>query len=109
MNTLVKRLSTLSSAEDFLDFFGLKYEESVLNVSRLHILKRFFQYIRQEQAMDIMDEVEMFRRLHALLAKSYADFVQSTPAKEKVFKVLQSADGQRVSLDSLRQTLKSHG
>jgi len=109
MNTLVQRLSTLSSAEDFLDFFGLKYEESVLNVSRLHILKRFFQYIRQEQAMDIMDEVEMFRRLHMLLAKSYADFVQSTPAKEKVFKVLQSADGQRVSLDSLRQTLKSHG
>jgi len=52
MNTLVQRLSKLSSAEDFLDFFGLPYEEAVLNVSRLHILKRFFQYMRQEKTME---------------------------------------------------------
>lgn len=107
MNTLVQRLTKLSSAEDFLDFFGLPYEQSVLNVSRLHILKRFFQYMRNEHVMNITDETEMFRHMRKLLARSYDDFVRSTPAKEKVFKVLQSADGQRVSLDSLRQSLKS--
>jgi len=108
MNTLVQRLSKLSSAEDFLDFFGLPYEEAVLNVSRLHILKRFFQYMRQEKTMDITDEIEMFRLMHKLLARSYADFIASTPAKEKVFKVLQNADGKSVPLDSLRQSLRSH-
>lgn len=107
MNTLVQRLTKLSSAEDFFEFFGLPYEQEVLNVSRLHILKRFFQYMRQEQVMDLMDEPEMFRRMHHLLAKSYADFVNSTPLQEKVFKVLQSADGHRVSVSSLRQSLRS--
>ena len=106
MNTLVQRLTKLSSAEDFLEFFGLPYEEAVLNVSRLHILKRFFQYMGQEQVMDMTDETEMFRRMRKLLAKSYEDFVHSTPAKEKVFSVLQNADGQRVSVSSLRESLK---
>jgi nitrogenase-stabilizing/protective protein len=107
MNTLAKRLTKLSSAEDFLEFFGLPYEEAVLNVSRLHILKRFFQYMRQEQVMDINNEPEMFRRMRELLAKSYDDFVHSTPAQEKVFSVLQNADGQRVSVSSLRESLRA--
>ena len=105
MNTLAQRLTKLSSAEDFLDFFGLPYDEAVLNVCRLHILKRFFQYMRQEQVMDMHNEAEMFKQMRHLLAKSYEDFVTSTPAKEKVFAVLQNADGQRVSVSSLRESL----
>lgn len=107
MNTLAQRLSKLSSAEEFLDFFGLPYEQSVLNVNRLHILQRFRQYMRQEKAIELIGEVEMFKTMHKLLAKAYADFIHSTPAQEKVFKVFQQADGQRVSLDSLRQSLRS--
>jgi nitrogenase-stabilizing/protective protein len=106
MNTLAQRLAKLSSAEDFMAFFALPYEESVLNVSRLHILKRFFQYMRQEQISNISDETETFRQMRNLLAKSYEDFVHSTPAKEKVFKVLQDADGQRVSITTLRDSLR---
>ena len=106
MNTLTEQLKQLSAAEDFLNFFGLPYQEAVLNVSRLHILKRFYQYMRQEQGLDGLDEIEMYRRLRSLLAKSYADFVDSTPAREKVFKVLQNANSRSVSLDSLRQSLR---
>jgi len=109
MNTLVQKLSKLSSAEEFLDFFGLPYEEAVLNVSRLHILKRFYQYMRQEKTMDINDEVEMFRLMHGLLAKSYADFVKSTPAKEKVFKVMQGKSNHYVSLESVKESLRARG
>lgn len=106
MNTLVQRLTKLSSAEDFLEFFGLPYEESVLNISRLHILKRFFQYMRQEQVMDMTNETEMFLHMRRLLARSYNDFVQSTPAREKVFSVFQKMDGQRVPITSLKESLK---
>ena len=109
MNTLVQRLTKLSSAEDFFEFFGLSYDPAVLNVSRLHILKRFFQYMKQEHVMDLMDEAETFRKMHHLLAKSYTDFVHSTPQREKVFKVLQAADGHRVSVESLRQSLRQQG
>jgi nitrogenase-stabilizing/protective protein len=108
MNTLAQRLTKLTSAEDFLEFFGVPYEESVLNVSRLHILKRFFQYMRQEHVMDMTNETEMFKLMRNLLAKSYDDFIHSTPAKEKVFSVLQNADGQRVSVSSLRESLRKN-
>ena len=77
----------------------------MINVSRLHILKRFYQYMRQEQGLDVLDDVAMFKRLRALLAQAYGDFVRSTPAREKVFKVLQDANS--VSLDSLRMTMRA--
>ena len=107
MSNLIQRLTQLSAAEEFLEFFCLPYEQSVLNVSRLHILKRFYQYMRQEQGFEALDEVEMFKRLRTLLAQAYSDFVRSTPAREKVFKVLQNARSQSVSLDSLRDTLRA--
>ena len=105
MPNLTERLKTLSSAEDFLNFFGVPYEESVVHVSRLHILKRFFQYIRQEQGMP-KDEPALFACYRALLTKAYGDFVKSTPAQEKVFKVFQDVGGQQhVSIDSLKASL----
>ena len=108
MNTLAQRLTQLSAAEEFLEFFGIPYEQSVLNISRLHILKRFYQYMRQERGLDALDELDMFKRLRALLAQAYGDFVRSTPAKEKVFKVLQNAESKSVSVDSLRKTLRAN-
>lgn len=105
MNTLVQRLTKLSDAEEFLEFFGLSYEQSVVNVNRLHILKRFYQYMRIDKGLDTLDELEMFKHLRSLLAKAYGDFVRSSPAQEKVFKVFQDAEHKSVTLDSVRMTL----
>jgi len=103
MDTLTDRLKALSSAEDFLHFFGLPFEESVVHVNRLHILKRFYQYLHREEGLPGLDDVAMFRRYRELLARAYQDFTQSTPAREKVFKVFQEADGTRsVSVAALR-------
>jgi nitrogenase-stabilizing/protective protein len=104
--SLTERLKALSSAEDFMQFFGVSYEEGVLHVNRLHILKRFFQYLRRSDGPAGEDDVQMFRRYRGLLAQAYQDFVESTPAKEKVFKVFQDTDGtQHVGLGSLRASL----
>ena len=114
MTTLVERLKALSSAEDFLQFFGITYEEPVVHVNRLHILKRFYQYLHQAKGlpagsaddMTALNEVEMFKRYRDLLAQAYQDFIASTPVKEKVFKVFQDAQGhQAVSVASLRDSL----
>jgi nitrogenase-stabilizing/protective protein len=106
METFLQQLKVLSSAEDFLQYFGVPFDQHVVNVSRLHILKRFFQYIRQENLLSMTDEVRLFAQYREQLTKAYADFVRSTPAQEKVFKVHQDADGrQHVSLDSLKASL----
>lgn len=105
MYTLAQKLKQLSAAEEFLEFFGVPYDQSVVNVSRLHILKRFYQYMRQECGLDELDEIDMFKKLRALLATAYQDFVRSTAAQEKVFKVFQDAEHKSVSLDSLRRSL----
>ena len=106
METFLQQLKALSSAEDFLQYFGVPFEQHVVNVSRLHILKRFFQYIRQENLLAQTNDVGLYTLYRAQLVKAYADFVKSTPAQEKVFKVFQDVNGrQHVTLDSLKSSL----
>ena len=105
MNELIGELAKLSSAEEFLQFFAVPFDQKVVNVSRLHILKRFYQYLRRDTDLSEVAGSEMFSRYRSHLVAAYDDFVQSTPAREKVFKVFQDTDGrQQVSLDSLRAT-----
>lgn len=112
--TLIQRMKALSSAEEFLDFFGVSYEPRVVHVHRLHILKRFYQYLHQADGLPKrtaegpaeLDDVALFRRYRELLAQAYQDFVSSTAVKEKVFKVFQDAGGQQhVSVSSLKDSL----
>ncbi len=106
MENFLEKLKALSSAEDFMQYFGVPFDQQVINVSRLHILKRFFQYLRQEKELDPSNEVQMFTAYRGLLAKAYGDFVTSTPAQEKVFKVFQDTNGrQHVTLDSLKASM----
>lgn len=105
-DTFATQLRQLSSAEDFLQFFGVQHDKAVVNVSRLHILKRFYQYIRQEPNLPDNNEQALYQCYRALLVRAYEDFVKSTPAQEKVFKVFQDVDGhQHVSLQSLKASL----
>lgn len=106
MDSLTDRLKALSSAEDFFAFFAVPTDERIVQVNRLHILKRFYQYLHRSDGLTGLDEVEMFKRYRELLARAYQDFVSSTPAREKVFKVFQDASGtQHVQLASLRDSL----
>ena len=38
-------IEELESAEDFLNYFELPYEPSIVHVNRLHILQRFHDYL----------------------------------------------------------------
>ncbi len=106
MNDFIQQLKALSSANEFLDFFGIAYDEHVVNVNRLHILKRFYQYLHKAEGLAELDELGMFQRYRELLVQAYQDFVQSDAATEKVFKVFQDAGGQQhVSLSKLRDSL----
>jgi len=89
MNDLRDEMEELSSAEEFLEFFGISYDEAVVRVNRLHILQRFHSYMAREPAGG--DE-----RAHmaALLRRAYEDFVRSDARSEKVFKVFRMHEPQ---------------
>lgn len=86
-SSLTREVKELSSAEDFLDYFGIEYDLAVVHVNRLHILQRFHDYL--DQAAPLLPEGEAPRRaVYArLLARAYQDFVESSALQEKVFKV----------------------
>jgi nitrogenase-stabilizing/protective protein len=79
-------LEDLSSAEDFLNYFDVPYDQSVVHVNRLHILQRFHDYLAQVEE-EPRDPIER-RALYAdLLLGAYQDFVSSDARTEKVFRV----------------------
>ena len=96
-------LEELSAAEEFLQFFQVEYEASVVHVNRLHILQRFHNYLHQ--ASESMPEDSKARWLvhQRLLQRAYQDFVESDALTEKVFQVFQNPGGCHsfVSIESL--------
>lgn len=82
-------LEELVSAEDFLDYFNIPFEASVVHVNRLHILQRYHDYLGQaESSMPSEDDEAAYMMSHrGLLEKAYQDFVVSDALTEKVFKV----------------------
>ncbi len=105
MNPIFKQIEEFSATEEFLDFFEITYDVAVVHVNRLHILKRFNQYLGQSPIAEEMGELEAKSRLKSHLTKAYEDFVQSTAQQEKVFKVFQDQDSKSISLDSMRASL----
>ncbi len=89
-NGILARLSAASTAEDFFILLGVTYDARIVNVARLHILKRMGQYIARED-FDGVPEGVVAARCKAMLERAYADFVTSSPLEQRVFKVLEDA------------------
>ena len=87
---MLARLNKASSAEDFFSLLEVDYEPGIVNVARLHILRRMGQYLAAEN-FDGAAEAEIAARCKAVLAQAYADFVASSPIDQRVFKVLKDA------------------
>ncbi len=83
--TLDEAMEELVSAEDFLDYFGIAYDASVVHVNRLHILQRFHNYLAK--AAITQEEADKRVVYATLLQQAYQDFVKSDALTEKVFKV----------------------
>ena len=84
--TLDEALEDLESAEDFLNYFGIPFDQKVVHVNRLHILQRFHNYMAKTGGLP-EDEGARRSAYTALLARAYEDFVNSDAQTEKVFKV----------------------
>lgn len=107
MNPVLQRIEGFSAAEEFLDFFGIEYQADVVHVNRLHILKRFNQYLSRSPIPDDLDETSAWNTCKQYLTQAHDDFVKSNAAQEKVFKVFQEQDGKSISLDSMKASMKT--
>lgn len=100
MTRLRDDLAELTTAEDFLDYFRIPYEQRVVDRCRLHILQRAHDYLATAQGAE--DEGpdaggvngadgQHRERMRAMLEQAYRDFIASHPLQERVFKVLREA------------------
>lgn len=89
--SLDEALEELSTAEDFLEYFGVPYDQNVVHVNRLHILQRFHDYLSNNPVEGDDDA----RRAHhrGFLEMAYHDFTVSDAVTEKVFSVFKKASG----------------
>ncbi|PBB51941.1 MULTISPECIES: nitrogenase stabilizing/protective protein NifW [Mesorhizobium] len=87
VTNILTRLKGLSSAEEFFAVLGVSYDPKVLNVSRLHILKRVGEYLAEEDFSGLPDQV-IAARMRAMLERAYEEFALSSPLTHRVFKVL---------------------
>ena len=92
---LLDDLDELVSAEDFLEYFDIEYDSSIVHVNRLHILQRYHDYLAAESPLP--EDEDAFRDIYRnLLIKAYEDFVNSDALTEKVFRVFHMHEPQEV-------------
>ncbi len=92
--SILRQLAKLSSAEEFFDALEIPYDPAVVNVARLHILRRMGQYLKRsevDEAFTGLQDEDIREVCRAHLQQAYQDFVDSTPIKERLFKVHQEA------------------
>lgn len=87
---ILAQLNKASAAEEFFTLLEVDYDPKIVNVARLHILRRMGQYLAGEDFAGATDVV-VAERCKTVLERAYADFVASSPIDQRVFKVLKDA------------------
>lgn len=91
--SVIADLKQLSSAEEFFDYLEVDYDPAVLNVARLHILKRLGGLLKQEAPPGSLGETEdeVRARYRAHLERAYEELAHHGPMEQRLFKVHQDA------------------
>ncbi|MFY9657777.1 MAG: nitrogenase stabilizing/protective protein NifW [Methylocystis sp.] len=88
--SIIEELKKTSSAEDFFTLLKVEYDPQILNVARLHILRRMGEYLFKEDFSSFSDEAAV-EKCKTFLEQAYVDFTKSSPIAERLFKVHKDA------------------
>ncbi|MCR6632265.1 MAG: nitrogenase-stabilizing/protective protein NifW [Magnetospirillum sp.] len=91
-------MSKLSAAEQFFDALDVAFDQQVINVYRLHILKRFNALLDMAALRDLEEGAARIACRHAL-EKAYGEFAAGEG--QKTFKVFQDQKTGFVPLSSI--------
>jgi nitrogenase-stabilizing/protective protein len=93
---------SLIDTEEFLDFFGIEYDPTFVNVNRLHILKQFSLLISEvDEAFPDLTEAEKLAKYGEAFEEAYELFKTSSPIETRLFKVFKDKAKNFVSLDEI--------
>ncbi|NEN91278.1 MAG: nitrogenase-stabilizing/protective protein NifW [Okeania sp. SIO3H1] len=91
----------LVDAEDFLSFFDIPYDQTAVNVNRLHILKMFSGAIAEVDEKTGLTETEKLTEYKTALESAYQTFLTSSAQEQKVFPVFQQEHKDVVKLTEI--------
>ena len=99
---VLDQIARRSSAEEIFDYLCLPYDPQVVNVARLHVMKRFGTYLQAARLSALEDDAAFLAARDCLL-RAYEDFVGTAPRQVGVFKVFADQKAKRfVGLEALR-------
>ncbi|MEO1402754.1 MAG: nitrogenase-stabilizing/protective protein NifW [Cyanobacteria bacterium J06635_1] len=102
MMTLPKTLTQfnqLKDAEEYFQFFGLAYDPKVVNINRLHILRKFSQLVQEvDKSQSDAQKLDAYRQA---LQTAYDLFLTSNSVEQKLFKVFQDKPKNVVKLSDI--------
>lgn len=88
MSFTLDDFNKITDAEDYFEFFQLPYDRNFVNVNRLHILKKFSQFIDEINASSAdLSEEEKLNKYRDALIQAYEVFLSKSPLETKLFKV----------------------
>ncbi len=91
---ILQRMRHLSSAEDFFDALGVRFDAERLAVCRLHVMKRMGEMLAGDDLEDLPDSVAA-ARARSMLEAAYKEFSGASPLEKRLFKVLKDRDPAR--------------
>ncbi|MDJ0555907.1 MAG: nitrogenase-stabilizing/protective protein NifW [Microcoleaceae cyanobacterium MO_207.B10] len=91
----------LVDAEDFLSFFEIPFDQTTVNVNRLHILKMFSVAIAEVDEKTELAEADKITAYKTALESAYQTFLTSNAQEQKVFPVFQQEHNDVVKLTEI--------
>ncbi|PIO96326.1 nitrogenase stabilizing/protective protein NifW [Pleomorphomonas carboxyditropha] len=91
---ILDRMRHLSSAEDFFDALGVRFEPERLAVCRLHVMKRMGEMLAGDDLEGLPDSVAA-ARARSMLERAYRELTGASPLERRLFKVLKDRDPAR--------------
>jgi|SRR5579883_940380 nitrogenase-stabilizing/protective protein len=102
MNLDMNKFKEIVDAEDYFEFFNLPYDQKVVNVNRLHILKKFAHLIKGiDESSTELNNSDKLNKYREALSQAYQVFLESTPQEQKLFKVFREKPKNVVTLTEI--------
>lgn len=84
----LEKFNRIVDAEEYFIFFNLPYSPQIVNVNRLHILKKFSQYMKEiDLALPDLGKQDRLSQYRIALKRAYDVFLTSNALEQKLFKV----------------------